>query len=377
MLLDAQSLDALRAQPEPQFAERDTSVIKRDLTARFEELSGRRLYPAQVESFIIDLMSYALGNVGGAIQAGLLQNRAIWAEGEHLEQLGANVGTHRLDATSAHCEVTFTLSELRNTVVVVPLGTRVAAGSNLVFSTVQELVIPAGQLTGSVTARATVAGVSHNDLQPGQVQDILDPVAYVSGVSNSGISAGGADTESDDRFRLRVVNALERITRGGSRAGYVELVMAAHPDIVDVAVHRPQPGYIDIFPLVSGGTAPDAIDDIIVAYLDPETRVPMGDLVTVKKVAAEVFDVTVTLKMATGYLSGAADKAEALIRVLFAGWSQKLGAQIAPSAIVEAVRAVPGVVGIDGPGFVFTDLPAASFAALGTLTVTVEEAPNV
>lgn len=371
------TIDELRALPMPEFAERDTSVIKQKLIANFERISGRTLYPAQPEMFMVELMSYTLANVGSGLQNGLIQNRAIWAEGTHLNQLGANVGTFRLSAQYARAEVEFTLSEARNSAVVVPVGTRVAAGSALVFRTVQELVIPAGRLTGIVETVALATGVAHNDLQLGQVQDILDPVAYVSGVTNTQISAGGSDAEADDRFRERIINAFERITRGGSRAGYIELVKAAHPDIVDVAVVRPQPGHIHIFPLMKSGIAADAIDDLIIDYLDPETRIPMGDFVSIQKAAAKVFDVVMTLKVTPGFAANAVAQAEDVIRSLFAVWGQTLGAQIAPSALVEAVRGVPGVVGVEGPAFAFTDLANTEFAVLGTLTVNLTEAPNV
>lgn len=371
------TLDELRALPVPDFAETDTNALKRDLVSEFERISGRTLYPAQVENFMINLMAYALSNVGSAVQNGLIQNRAIWAEGRHLDELGANVGTFRLSAQYARAEVEFTLSESRNTAVVIPVGTRVAAGSALIFRTVQELVIPAGTVSGSVDVTAAATGGAYNDLQPGQIQDILDPVAYVGAVANTQVSAGGSDVESDGRFRERIVNAFERITRGGSRRGYIELVMAAHPDIVDVEVIRPQPGYIHIYPLMNTGVAADAIDEIITQYLDPETMIPMGDFVSIHKVTPHVFDVVMTLKIVPGYAAGAVSEAEALIRAKVDLWGQNLGAQVAPSALVEAVRAVPGVVGVDGPAFAFTDLASTEFAVLGNLTINLMEAPNV
>ena len=371
------TLAELLARPIPEFAERSTDAIKRNLIVEFERISGRRLYPAQVENFMINVMAYALSNLGSAVQNGLIQNRAIWAEGTHLEELGANFGTFRLAAQFARAEVEFTLVEERQTAVVVPAGTRVAAGNDLVFATVQELVIPAGNTTGSVDALASAAGAAFNDLQPGQIQDILDPVAYVGEVANTDVSSGGSDVENDERFRVRIVNALERITRGGSRRGYIELVKSAHPDIVDVEVVRPQPGHIHIFPLMATGVAPDAIDDIVIAFLDPDTLIPMGDYVTIHKVTPVEFDVVMTLKVAPGYATGAVAEAEALVLAQFAVWGQVLGAQIAPSALVEAVRAVPGVVGVIGPAFAFTDLPDTHFATLGELTIDVEETPNV
>ena len=169
------TIDALLAQPVPDFAEVDTTALKASLVAKFEALTGRTLYPAQVEMFMIEVMAYALSVHGAAVQTGLMQNRAIWATGQHLDQLGANVDTFRLAAQSARVDVSFALAEARPQSVVVPLGTRVAAGPALVFATASELVIPAGEVSGQVTVVATVPGATHNDLLPGQVSDILDP----------------------------------------------------------------------------------------------------------------------------------------------------------------------------------------------------------
>ena len=58
-------------------------------------------------------------------------------------------------------------------------------------------------------------------------------------------------------------------------------------------------------------------------------------------------------------------------------WTSTLGAQIAPAALVQAAMDLPGVVGVDGPAFTFTDLTPTQFATLGDLTIDVVETPDV
>ncbi|KQI69377.1 hypothetical protein AN189_02825 [Loktanella sp. 3ANDIMAR09] len=372
------ALNDLRAREEPQFVERDTDAIKRSLVAKFEEVSGRTLYPAQVEMFVIEVMAFAISGIGAAIQGGLLQNRTVWAQGRHLDDLGANVGIQRLAAQAARARVVFTLSEIRQTAVIVPVGTRVAAGPDLVFATVLELIIPAGTTTGTVDVVAASVGAVYNDLALGVIEDILDPVAYVESVSNDQVTSGGANIEGDDRFRERIAGSFERISRGGSRQGYIELVKAAHPDIVDVQVVRPQPGFIEITPLVSDGVAGASVKAAVLDYLDG--NVPMGDFVSIRDADRVSFTTTLLLRVKPGSGNLARVGAETAIRTLFDALSRILGAQVAPSAVVEAVRqavAPLGVVGVDGPGFEFTDLPGTSFAALDAIVIDVEETPNV
>lgn len=371
------SLDELRAAAVPEFFQRDTAEIKKSLVAKFEAETGRTLYPAQTEMFFIDLMAYAVSMLAEGAQAAVLQNRAIWAEGRHLDEVGANVSTYRLKAQAAQSNVRFTLSAIRATAVIIAQGTRVSAGSDLIFITAKELVIAAGNLTGDVDVTADQAGEAYNDLQLGQIEDILDPVAFVSGVANVLISDGGADIESDDRFRIRIANAFERLSKGGSRQGYIENVKAVSALISDVQVIRTQPGYIEITPLMIDGVSSNLMDAEILAYLVVNNLIPMGDYVSISKATEVTFDVVMTLSVAPGMAGTVQDQAEGIIRDRFSEWRLTLGAQVAPSALVEAVRAIAGVVGVTGPAFNFTDLPSTSFAGIGLVTVNIQEVENV
>lgn len=370
-------LEELRAAPVPTFAEQNTDTIKKDLVAKFESITGRTLYPAQPEMFQIELMAYALSVVGSAVQNGAMQNRSVWAEKGHLNDKGADVSTYRLKAQNARAVVEFTLSEIRATAIIVPVGTRVAAGSSLVFATVSELVIPAGQTTGQVAVAALETGAKFNDLQPGQIQDILDPIAYVASVASTEVTAGGSDEEDEERFRGRVTNAFDRIAGTGSRKFYEEETKAVSPNIVAVHVHRPSPCVTEITPLMVDGVAEDAMDAAILDHLDPEENRPQGDDVFVLKAQPVVFDVAMTLKTVPGMSATAKAGTEDAIRATFGKWSTQLGSQIAPSELEEVARQVPGVVGVTRPAFPFTDLAQTQFAQLGTLTIDTEEAPNV
>lgn len=99
--------------------------------------------------------------------------------------------------------------------------------------------------------------------------------------------------------------------------------------------------------------------------------------VSISKAIAAHFDTVMTLKVTAGMADGVQDQAETAIRDIFKAWGVLLGAQIAPSALVEAVRRISGVVGVTGPAFDFTDLPATSFARIGALTINIQEVDNV
>ena len=232
-------------------------MLKAAFKARFEQVSGRTLYPAQTEMFLIEVAAYVLSVLHEAAQTATLQNTAVFAEGVHLDNRGANVSTFRLLAQPARTVLRFALAAARPSDVAVPKGTRVAAGTAIVFATDADLVIPAGATAGTVAATAQTPGARWNGLGIGVLTDMLDPVAFVSEARNIAAVSGGTNDEDEERFRLRVVNALFTIAKTGPRNGYREHVKAVDPDILDVAVIRPEPGRVDIHPLMPDG-APSA-----------------------------------------------------------------------------------------------------------------------
>ncbi len=72
------------------------------------------------------------------------------------------------------------------------------------------------------------------------------------------------------------------------------------PEIVDVAVIKPQPGFYRHLPAHENRLASEEIKAAVLAYLDPETRRPMGDYVTVKSPEPVAFDLTVTVRVREG-----------------------------------------------------------------------------
>lgn len=370
------TLEQLRANGAPDFFERDPSKLKALFKQVFEEVSGRTLYPAQTEMFLIEVASYALSILHEAAQTATLQNTAVFADGIHLENRGTNVSTFRLLAQPATTDIRFELTQVRLIDVVVPKGTRVASGTAVIFATDADLIIPAGMTAGVVRATAQTPGAAFNGLGVGAVSDLLDPVAYVASARNVTTIAGGTDDEELERFRLRVVNALFTIAKTGPRNGYREHVMAVDPEIVDVAPIRPEPGYIHIYPLMKTGQPSAALKDAVLAYLDPETLRAMGDYVTIHDPVRVGFSFTLTVRSLEA-IAGLEDLVRATAEAAFHPWTQELGAQVAPSVIVAAVKALSGVSDVDLDGLEFTDLPETHYAGLDELTIVLEVRANV
>lgn len=81
--------------PMPSFVVRDTAAITAELIAQYESLTGKTLYPAQIERVLIDLIAYRESLLRVALQDAALQNLVRYARAPMLDHLGENVGTVR------------------------------------------------------------------------------------------------------------------------------------------------------------------------------------------------------------------------------------------------------------------------------------------
>jgi phage-related baseplate assembly protein len=364
------TLADLRATEPPQFFDTDPLSIKARLVATFEKETGKALFEGQPEMFMIETMAYALSVRAEAEQNAVLQNTIAWSQGEHLEFNAANISIFRLLSQKAKTTLRFTLVAASFLAVIIPAGTRLSDGE-FIFATDEDLVIEPGQITADILASASIEGTSANGLAAYTINQPVDALPTGVTAHNLTETSGGSDLEPVERFRERAANGNFRISKGGPRNGYREIVKGLHPDIVDVGVIRPQPGHIDIYPLMKDGLPSPETKELVATGLDAEEDIPMGDAVTVKDLTPVIHDFTliVRIDVADVLIEPAAI---AIVEAVFEGWSQKAGVRISPSTITAEVRRLPGVVDAETNGLAFTDLTQFQFAQLGTLTVDVQ-----
>ncbi|XLM22137.1 baseplate protein, partial [Chromobacterium piscinae] len=87
--------------PEPDFIPRDPAAITAEIIAQYEQISGKTLYPAQVERLLIDVIAYRETLVRIGIQEAAKQNLVAYARAPMLDYLGQLVGVTRLPAQPA------------------------------------------------------------------------------------------------------------------------------------------------------------------------------------------------------------------------------------------------------------------------------------
>jgi len=355
----------------PEFVRIDPAAIEADFVRYYEQRSGKTLYPGQVERLYTDQLAYAHTLALTAIQATAENMLVRFSNGGILDYLGELVGTPRLPAAAAQTEITFTLDAPANVPVTIPAGTLITSpDARVTFATVEAITASATPVT--VRAICTEPGLSGNGWLPGQINAVQSDLPITA--SNPITSTGGADPESDDRYRERIISAPEAFTNAGSYGAYRHHAMSAHQSIVDVTVYGPSegepPGHVALYPLVETGLPSDTILSTVHAAVNAERVRPLTDLVHVR--SPEQIDYTITANLLFYANTDRADtmqRAQAALDAFLADRQRKLGIDLVPEQL-SAVLHVPGVyqATVTSPGLHVLDAHQWGYCTAITLT---------
>ena len=238
------------------FASKDTSAIEREIINLYEQLADRTLSRADPVRLFLEAVTLIIIQQRNIIDFTGKMNLLAYATGDYLEHIGSALNVTRLAASPAVTTLEFTLSEAQPVNIIIPSGTRITAGDNIYFATSEALTIEAGNLTGQVKAICTSSGTIGNGYLAGQLRRIVDVFPYEMHCVNITESAGGTETESDENLRERIQLAPESFTTAGSFGAYKYFARSANSDIGDAAVTNPQPGHVNIYPLMRDGSIP-------------------------------------------------------------------------------------------------------------------------
>lgn len=132
------------------------------------------------------------------------------AEAEYLDRWGSIYGLRRKQASKATGTVQFAFS---GDEVEIPIGTLVQSESGQQYETKSE------SIEGSATVTALIAGESGN-VDSGDTLTLVSPLSGVkSSATTLGIS-GGADIESDEDLRSRLLARVRETPHAGTKADY-------------------------------------------------------------------------------------------------------------------------------------------------------------
>lgn len=200
--------------------------------------------------------------IAAAINEKGKQNLLKYATGEYLDNL-APERIRRKQAENAVVTVRFNLSAARNHKVAIPQGTRITSQSGkLYFATeVYAEILPgeeyvdvrcvsagrATQYNGSTTDIKYTGGTVFNNFEIGELNVLVDPIAYIKSVENIERPSGGTDVESDDDLAQRIYDSRYLYSTTGAEAAYIYYIKSYSTLIDDVVVTNPQDADINFY----------------------------------------------------------------------------------------------------------------------------------
>lgn len=336
----------------PEFLARDPQAITAELVADFQRLTGKTLYPAQIEQLYLDFLAYRETLARNAFQEGALQMLPRFARAPILDYLGEFWGVVRLPARPATVSLRFTVPAASPLGRGIPAGTRVQSGDGrAVFATAQAASLPAFAVSVDVVAECTEAGTAGNGWQAGQLNVLVDALGLAGlTVGNTAVSLGGVAEEDDEHLRARVLLAPEAKSRGATAGYYRYEALSADSRVLDAAVISPSPRVVNVYPLTASG-APDAgLLAVVHAHVTADAVKGLTDQVQALIPAAVDYAITATLTPRAGQdgpalLAAAQAAAQAFAAERAAGF----GRDVVPELLVAAL-AVPGLYRVQQTG---------------------------
>ncbi|ARD47566.1 baseplate J/gp47 family protein [Sporosarcina sp. P33] len=357
--------------PEVEFFETDPEKIIGSYVSTYQEYAGRKLSQADpVYLFILaiaDLHSQLAYKANDAAKQTLL----YYSRDNVLDHKGYAWNNARLGNEHARTTIRFHLSEPLAVAKSIKAGTEITPDATLIFATLKDLVIQPGERYGDVAAECTLAGLIGNDIAPGQIDSLINPLPYVSKVENITETAGGTEREDDDSYRERIRQSPEQLSTAGPEGAYEYHAKTASAAILDVSVDTPEPGRIFIGVLLRNGELPtEEILEKVRTKLSSKKVRPLTDFVAVGSPEVIYYDLDIRYFIS----SEAEDKAlieqnvEEAIQKYIIWQRSKIGRDINPSRLIsECIRA--GAKRVEVPSPIFTTVTKGQVAHEQTVNI--------
>lgn len=347
------------------FADADKDKIETEVINAYESVSGRSLASGDpVRLFLLAIANIIILLLNQINETGK-QNLLRYATGLALDHKGLEMGVERTPATAAKTTIKISLSAKLGTPVTILAGTRFSAGGNIFFALDETMVIAAG-LTGSTgSATCLSRGEIGNGYLPGQIKNLVDPVPYVSQITNITTSEGGSDEQSDDSYRTDIQMAPEKFSTAGPVGAYEYYTKHSSADIIDACVWSPSAGVVEVRPLLTRGKipGPELLSIVKEACNDRSIR-PLTDYVQVKAPEAVQYDINLTYyidKINVAQASAIQTAVTAAVDDYITWQKSKLGRDINPSELISLIMQT-GVKRVEVQKPVFTKLEDTQIA---------------
>ena len=344
-----------------------------DFETKYEEITGNKIQLAKADPYRIILYACSMQQFQALkfLDEMGKQNLIKYAVSAFLDQVGALRGIKRLPGSAAVTTLRFTISEARKSVTAIEKGTRVNGG-DFYFATDEYAEIGQEELYVDVPATCTEIGESSNGLMPGELNALVDSVAWIDSVENITETSGGADEEDDDNFSDRIYLAPASYSVAGPEDAYKYFTKEANADVTDVSVTSPSGGVVDIRFILKGGDLPE--EDLIAEikeYVSAKDKRPLTDHVKVSAPDVVEYELKTKYWIPESKKSIAAsiqERIDAAINDYIEWQNSKIGRDINPSELIyRMISAGAKRVEVQSP--VYQDIGDTQIAQIANLEV--------
>lgn len=281
----------------PIFVKCDPDEIMAESKAKLESLLGRELHAAQVEQIMLQYIVYREVLLTNRFNAGMRQMLYQFSTAPVLDYIAGLVAVERLPASNAGCTIRFNLVQGHG-YILIPEGTRVASSDGVsIYSLVDDIPVPNNINVVEAKVLAEDSGQRNNGYAPGAINKILDPLAFVSTVTNIDTTGGGSDVETDEQLRERIKLAPSQYSTAGSRASYKFHAQSSNPLIMDVSINSHTPGTVSIVPLTDSAETPTKVLTDVYAACSPEDVRPLTDTVIVSAPVRKDYTIEINITL--------------------------------------------------------------------------------
>ncbi len=229
-----------------------------------------------------------------------------------------------------------------------------------------------GEIEIEIPSICQTPGTEGNGYLPGQINTLVDPIAYVQTVENVTESQGGAEIENDDEYAERIYLAPSSFATAGPESAYTYHVKTYSQAIKDCYIVSENPGEVDIYIVLENGEIPDeTFIEGLQEYLSNHQIRPLTDHVVVKVPQTISYHIELT------YYIDAKNKEmvetikkniDQEIQNYIAWQKEKIGRDINPSYFMYRLMSA-GIKWADIKAPIFQELTGATLAIVDNISV--------
>lgn len=252
---------------------------ERLLIDKYEQETGTILYPAQDARILIQLIVYYASLVKTQFNDAAKLNLVEYSRAPFLDFLGRYKNCERTAASKGKDLLKININTTFSDDLTITKGLQVKTkDGKYIFETTKDLVINAGETSGTVEIESMEAVSEVNNYKAGDINTVISSsFSFIDSVENLNGVQGGSDEEEDEHYIERIILSPEGYSVAGPEAAYRYFALSAHPSIKDAAIDVPKEDASvlinDVESILTGETSDNNLYSVEINYKTGEMKI--------------------------------------------------------------------------------------------------------